>query len=88
MHTVMFASADLLDAVEVVKQYGPFCGLLVLAVVFFMWRDYKREQRLTKRIETLENETKTILIALVETTNVVLGRNIAVMERLEKHLTN
>jgi len=88
MHTVMFASADLLDAVEVVKQYGPFCGLLVLAVVFFMWRDYKREQRLTKRIETLENETKTILIALVETTNVVLGRNITVMERLEKHLTN
>ncbi len=31
------------DAIQLVKQYGPF----FLAVVFFLWRDFKREDRLS-----------------------------------------
>lgn len=70
------------DAIELVKQFGPF----FLAVIFFLWRDYRREDRLSKRIDTLEDEQRSIVLPLTRECSAVIARNTAVMERLEKHL--
>jgi hypothetical protein len=82
----LLADLGLLDAVDIVRQYGPFCGCLVLAVIFFIWRDWKREDKLTKRIAVLEDETRNVLLPLVKDCTSVISRNTLVMERLEKHL--
>lgn len=82
----LLASVELMDAFEIVKQYGPFCGILLLAVIFFIWRDWKREDKLTKRISVLEDETRNVLLPLVKDCTAVITRNTAVMERLEKKL--
>jgi hypothetical protein len=38
----------------------------LIAVIFFLWRDYRREDRLAARIETLEDEQREVLLPLVE----------------------
>lgn len=88
MTYLILAEGGLVDAIDILKQYGPFCGCLVLAVVFFIWRDWKREERLTKRITTLEDETRNVLLPLVKDCTAVIATNTKVMERLEKHLND
>ena len=39
-----------MDLMWVIKQFGPF----FIAVVFFLWRDYRREDRLATRIGLLK----------------------------------
>jgi hypothetical protein len=39
-----------MDLIEVAKQLGPFAGLLV----FFVWRDAKREERLGARLDAMQ----------------------------------
>lgn len=88
----LFALVDVLgDLGWLLKSFGP----LLVAVIFFIWRDYRREDRLTKRIETLEDEQREIILPLVkETTGVIIRnteamqQNIRVMERLEHALYN
>lgn len=82
----MNTDVGILDAVEVLKQYGPFVGSLLLAVVFFIWRDWKREAAMTERIAKLEDETRNILLPVIKECTSVVARNTLVMERLEKHL--
>jgi hypothetical protein len=82
-----FAVAEMLANWGVVlKTFGP----LLVAVIFFIWRDYKREDKLSKRIEQLETEQRDVILPLVrETTEVivrnteVMQQNVRVMERLE-----
>lgn len=74
------------DTLDILKQYGPFCGFLVLAVVFFIWRDWKREDKLVKRITTLEDEYRNVLFPLVKDCTAVIAKNTTVMERLENKL--
>lgn len=64
---------------DFLQQYGPLAG----AVLFFVWRDWKREDRLTSRIEKLEDEQREIILPLVEKSTTVIARNTDVMERLE-----
>ena len=40
---------DFMDLMWLLKQFGP----LLIAVTFFLWRDYRLEDRLAARIETL-----------------------------------
>jgi hypothetical protein len=68
-----------MEMFALLKQYGPLVGL----VVFFIWRDWKREEQLTDRIVKLENENKDILLPLVQKSTEVFARNTEVMERLE-----
>lgn len=51
-----------MDLMWLLKQFGP----LLIAVIFFLWRDYRREDRLAARIETLEDEQREVLLPLVE----------------------
>ncbi len=82
MDFALFANAEFADTIALIKQYGPF----FVAVIFFIWRDWKREDRLSKRINTLEDETRNVLLPLVKDCTSVISRNTFVMERLEKHL--
>lgn len=49
----------------VIRIIGEY-GLPIALVVFFIWRDWKREKDMTLRIRTLEDEVRTIYRELVE----------------------
>lgn len=68
-----------MEFVEFIKQFGPLAGV----VLFFIWRDWKREDRLTGRLEKLEDEQRNVILPLVEKSTEVIARNTEVMERLE-----
>ena len=82
----LFAVSEFGSAMELLTQYGPFVGLLVIVTAFNIWRDWKREAKSTKRIEVLEDKISTILIPLITESNTVISRNTTVMERLEARL--
>lgn len=70
------------ELIAFLKTFGPCVG----ACVFFIWRDWRREDRLSKRIETLENQQTQVLLPLVKETSEIIAKNTNVMERLEKSL--
>jgi len=78
----LFASGELADTIGLIRQFGPF----FLAVVFFLWRDWKREDRLSNRLDELENEQREVILPLVTSCSTVIAKNTAVMERIEKYL--
>ena len=79
---MILASGDLGDAIGLIHQYGPF----FVAVIFFLWRDYQREGRLSKRIDVLEDEQRSVVLPLVRECSAVVAQNTAVLERLERYL--
>lgn len=82
----MLIASSFADAVEILQQYGPFCGCLIVAIAFFMWRDMRREDRLTSRVTSLETEYREVLIPMVKNCTEVITKNTAVMERVERRL--
>lgn len=58
------------------QTFGP----LLVAVVFFIWRDARREDRLTTRIKQLEDEQRDIILPLVKESTAVIVRNTTIME--------
>jgi hypothetical protein len=74
------------EIVDLITAIGPVAGLLAVAAIFFLWRDYRREDRLTTRVASLETDFREVLLPLVRTSSAVIERNTAVMERLERHL--
>jgi len=54
--------------------------------LFFIWKDWKREDRLTSRLEKLEDEQRNVILPLVEKSTNVIARNTEVMDRLESAL--
>lgn len=74
--------SDVSDLLWLVKQFGPF----LIAVLFFMWRDWQREDRLTTRINELEDEQRKVVMPLVEKCAAVIAQNTAAIERLERAL--
>ena len=79
---ILFASASLRTRLLLVKQFGPF----FLAVVFFLWRDWRREDRLSNRLDQLEDEQREVILPLVKDCSIVIAKNTAVMERIERSL--
>ena len=73
---------DFADLGTLMKSFGP----LFVAVMFFMWRDYRREDRLTTRIDALEDEQRNVILPLVEETAKVITKNTEVLQRLEQAL--
>ncbi len=66
--------------VEVIKQAGPIAAI----IIFFIWRDWKREERMFSRIEVLENFVQNSLLTLVQKVAETLQQNTKALERLEK----
>lgn len=69
----------MMDLLQLIQEYGPLAG----AVIFFLWRDFRREDRLNSRVEKLEDEQREIILPLVDKSTAVIARNTEVMERLE-----
>lgn len=72
----LFAFNGLGNMGWLVQNYGPF----IAAVVFFIWRDYRREDRLTTQIKELENEQRGVILPLVKNCTEVITKNTQVME--------
>jgi len=70
------------DLLMLLKQYGP----LVLVAAFFLWQGWVRENRMSKRIEHLEDQQRNVLMPLCERCADVIAQNTMMMERLEKAL--
>lgn len=73
---------------ELLGQFGPLVGI----ILFFVWRDWKREDALSTRVEQLENYQRDTLVHLVERSTTALVQNAdclswvaRVMERLCGH---
>jgi len=71
-----------MEMLDLLREFGP----LVSCVVFFIWRDWRREDRSTTRIEKLEDEMRAIILPLVEKSTAVIAENTAVMHGLENAL--
>jgi len=70
------------DFLELARQFGP----LSAAVLFFLWQGWRRENRMQKRIDSLEKEHKNVILPIVTDCSKVIAENTAVMSRLEKIL--
>ncbi len=71
----------------VIRNLGPLLGV----IVFFIWRDYRREDKLLTRVQELEDEQRKVVLplvkdcsAIVAKNTLVMEQNIKVMERLER----
>jgi hypothetical protein len=70
---------------DLIANFGPLVGI----VLFFIWRDWKREDALSTRVEKLEDYQRDTLVNLVERSTIALAQNAEclnwvahVMERL------
>lgn len=53
------------------KDFGPVVGI----IVFFLWRDWQREDRLNARVEALEKYNQETLVSLVKQAIQVIAQN-------------
>lgn len=60
-----------MDYYQVLKDFGPMIGV----ILFFIWRDWKREDMLQSRVEKLEQYNQTTLVALVREAIQVIAHN-------------
>ena len=76
MDRLLFADLDgISDLFWLLRNFGP----LLIAVVFFVWRDYRREEKLTQRIQALEEEQRKVILPLVSKCTEVIAQNTSVM---------
>lgn len=54
--------------IPLIKEMGPYLGIMF----FFIWRDFRREERLEERITSLNNFIQTELMDLIDKTNKAL----------------
>jgi len=59
------------EYITVLKEFGPVLGI----ILFFIWRDWKREDRLVNRLESLEQFQRDKLMAVIENTTEVVATN-------------
>jgi len=69
--------SDLSNFGWLLRTFGP----LLVAVIFFIWRDYRREDKLLTRVKELEDEQRQVILPLVQACTEVITRNTEVMER-------
>lgn len=59
------------EYITVLKEFGPVLGI----ILFFIWRDWKREDRLVNRLESLEQFQRDKLMAVIANTTEVVATN-------------
>ena len=55
---------------ELIKEVGPYFGIMF----FFVWRDFRREERLEKQVENLNEFIQETLVGLIAKTQEVMNR--------------
>jgi hypothetical protein len=59
------------DYLTVLKDFGPYIGV----ILFFIWRDWRREEGLVDRVKSLEKFNTEVLVSLVKETTAVIAAN-------------
>jgi hypothetical protein len=59
------------DLLAVLKDFGPLIGV----ILFFIWRDWKREEDLVERVKQLEDAYTAVLAGLVKETTTIIAAN-------------
>lgn len=74
----LFAYLDGIVELEwIIRNLGPLVGV----IVFFIWRDYRREDKLLTRVQELEDEQRKVVLPLVRDCSAVVAKNTLVMEQ-------
>ena len=60
-----------MELMELAQNFGPLVGI----VLFFIWRDWRREEGLVNRVKTLEEFNNTVLVELVKENAAVIATN-------------
>ncbi len=61
----------MIDYLIVLKDFGPYIGV----ILFFIWRDWRREEGLVDRVKSLEKFNTEVLVSLVKETTAVIAAN-------------
>ncbi len=70
------------DLLLLLQTWGPAIGPALVLLAFFLWKDYRREDRLQGRIEKLEQEHRDVVLPMVEKCAQVIASNTEVMKRV------
>ena len=60
-----------MEFVDLMKDFGPLVGI----VLFFIWRDWRREENLVERVKDLETFNTEVLTDMVKTNAAVIATN-------------
>lgn len=60
-----------MDYLQILKDFGPLLGV----ILFFIWRDWRREEDLVGRVRALEEYQQTVLINLVRESITIIASN-------------
>lgn len=69
---------------EFFREFGPLIGI----VLFFIWRDWKREEDLVNRVKALEDFQRTTLIELSKNSAQVIEANSYQLKWMASIITN
>lgn len=72
----MDSKASQMDYVELLKDFGPLIGV----IIFFIWRDWKREENLVERVTKLEDFNTEVLTNIVKEQAQVIATNTEVIK--------
>jgi hypothetical protein len=59
------------DLISVLKDFGPIAG----TILFFIWRDWKREENLVERVKQLEDFNTEVLTQMVKEMSAIIAAN-------------
>jgi hypothetical protein len=59
------------DLIAVLKDFGPLVG----TILFFIWRDWRREENLVERVKQLEAFNTEVLTQMVKENSAIIAAN-------------
>ena len=78
---------SLYEFINFCQTWGPILGPALAVLIFFLWKDWRRELRLQERIERLEQDQKDVILPMMEKCVSVISRNTEVMVQVGALLT-
>ena len=60
-----------MDMAMILRDFGPIVGI----ILFFIWRDWKREDKLLERVTRLEDYQQETLVKMITDTTTALAQN-------------
>ena len=64
-----------MELMELAKDFGPLVGI----VLFFIWRDWRREENLVERVKTLETFNTEVLTEMVRSNATIIATSTGVI---------
>ena len=61
----------MMELTNLLRDFGPIIGV----ILFFIWRDWKREDKLQERVARLETYQQEALVTMVKDTTQALAQN-------------